>query len=72
VEAEMDSLQSQLPGLLPLIIPIVILQLGLVVFAIIDLVRRERTKGPKWIWALVILFVNFFGPIIYFIFGREE
>jgi hypothetical protein len=71
-EAEMESGQLQLSNLLPLLIPIVILQLGLVIFAITDLVRRKRTKGPKWVWALVILFVNIFGPIIYFIFGREE
>jgi hypothetical protein len=72
MEAEMESAQSQLSGLLPLIIPILILQFGLVIVALIDVARRERTKGPKWVWVLVILFVNIFGPIVYFIFGREE
>ena len=32
-----------------------------------DLVRRAQTRGPKWLWALVILFVNLIGPIIYFV-----
>ena len=68
----MGSGQFQLSSILPLLIPVVILELGLMIFAIIDLIRCERTKGPKWVWALVIIFVNFFGPIIYFIFGREE
>ena len=41
-------------------------------FALVDLVRRAKTKGPKWLWALVIIFVNFIGPIVYFVMGREE
>lgn len=57
---------------LPLLIPILIIQLVLVIFALIDLVRRDQTRGPKWIWVLVILFVNMIGPIIYFLAGREE
>ncbi len=56
----------------PYLIPIIILQLGLMVFALMDLARREKTKGPKWLWALVILFVQLIGPIAYFLVGREE
>ncbi|MEW6180311.1 MAG: PLD nuclease N-terminal domain-containing protein [Chloroflexota bacterium] len=57
---------------IPFLIPVFILQLGLALVALIDLLRRERTRGPKWVWLLVILFVNLFGPIIYLLFGREE
>lgn len=57
---------------LPYLIPIMLIQTALMVVALIDLIRRERTKGPKWVWLLVILFINFIGPIVYFIFGREE
>lgn len=57
---------------LPLLIPLLLVQVGLMVFALIDLIKRERTRGPKWVWLLVILFVNMIGPIIYFIVGREE
>ena len=57
---------------LPLLIPIILIQLTLVVFALADLLRRENTRGPKWVWVLVILFVNFIGPIIYFLVGRED
>ena len=58
--------------LLPFLIPILLLQLVLIVVALIDLARRERTRGPKWLWVLIILFVNLIGPIIYFVVGREE
>lgn len=64
----MDNISS----LIPFLIPIVLLQLGLMAFALVDLIRRERTKGPKWVWALVIIFVNLIGPIVYLIMGREE
>jgi hypothetical protein len=57
---------------IPLLIPILLLQLGLLIAAIIDLVRQPKVRGPKWVWALVIVFVNIFGPIIYFLFGRKE
>ncbi len=59
-------------SLIPFLLPIVLLQLGLIVFALVDLIRRERTKGPKWVWALVIIFVNLIGPIVYLVVGREE
>ncbi|AND41053.1 MULTISPECIES: PLD nuclease N-terminal domain-containing protein [Cytobacillus] len=52
--------------------PIVIIQLILIAIAIIDLVKIEKANGPKWVWALIILFINLLGPIIYFIFGRRS
>ncbi len=57
---------------LPLLVPLFLIQLGLLAFALIDLIKRERTRGPKWVWALVIVFFQFFGPILYFVLGREE
>lgn len=57
---------------IPYLIPVAVVQLVLLVVAILDLLKREKTRGPKWIWALVILFVNLFGPIIYFVFGRDN
>jgi hypothetical protein len=57
---------------LPYIIPLVLLQLTLMIVALLDLIRREKTKGPKWVWALVIILGELIGPIIYFIFGRQD
>jgi hypothetical protein len=57
---------------LPLLIPIFIIQLALIAFALADLARRESTRGPKWVWVLVILFINMIGPIVYFLVGRDE
>ena len=63
---------EQIRQFLPFIIPIIILQLILLVVALLDLARRERTRGPKWVWVLVILFINIIGPILYLVVGREE
>jgi hypothetical protein len=61
-----------LAKVLPILTPIILLQIVLLVAAIIDLIRQPKVRGPKWVWALVIVFVNIFGPIIYFLFGRKE
>ncbi len=63
---------DQISQFLPYLIPILILQLVLLAVALLDLARRERTRGPKWMWVLVILFVNIIGPILYLMLGREE
>jgi hypothetical protein len=57
---------------LPFIIPLVLLQLTLMIVALVDLIRREKTHGPKWIWALVIILGEIIGPVIYLIFGRKD
>jgi hypothetical protein len=63
---------DQIVKLLPLLIPLFLVQLGLMIAGIIDLVKREKTKGPKWMWVIIVVFVNIIGPIIYFVVGREE
>ena len=59
--------------LIALIIPIALVQLGLMAFALYDLVRRERVRGGnKWVWGILIVLVNIIGPILYLLLGREE
>ena len=54
-----------------LVAPILLLQFVLIVVALIDLVRIPATNGPKWLWALIIVFGNIIGPIVYFLVGRR-
>ena len=58
--------------LLQILVPIIILQLILMVTALVSLIKQEETRGPKWLWAIIILFVNLIGPVVYFIFGRKD
>lgn len=48
-------------------------QLGLLITALLDIYRRpaEEIRGRKLLWAL-ISFVNFVGPIAYFLVGRRR
>lgn len=48
-------------------------QLGLLTAAQLDIRKRtpEQLNGPRWLW-VVISFVNFVGPIAYFVLGRRE
>ena len=57
---------------LPYLIPVVVIELILLVAALLDWSKREHIKGNKWVWLVVILFVNLFGPIIYFLFARLD
>lgn len=58
--------------ILPLLIPVFIIQLILIVVALRDLMGRERVRGPRWLWVLIIVFVNLIGPVIYFVVARDD
>ncbi len=64
----MDAIRPYIPFL----IPIIIIQLSLMIFALVDLARRPTANGPRWMWAFVIIFINIIGPIAYFLIGRRE
>jgi ABC-2 type transport system ATP-binding protein len=55
------------------VVPLLLLQLGLMLFALYDLFQEDRrVRGDKIIWALVIAFANVIGPLIYFFVGRDD
>ncbi|WP_237690939.1 PLD nuclease N-terminal domain-containing protein [Paenibacillus caui] len=56
----------------PIIVPLVGLELVLMIVALVSLVKEENPNGPKWLWALVIIFVSIFGPVAYFAFGKRQ
>jgi len=61
-------------ALVAILLPILVIQLGLLVVALYDLTRpTRRVKGDsKVVWALIIIFLNIIGPILYFLVGRED
>ena len=60
--------------IIALLVPIVLIQVGLMIAALIDLERDERhvRGGSKLVWVIVIVFLNIVGPIVYFTVGRED
>jgi Phospholipase_D-nuclease N-terminal len=59
--------------ILLLVSPLIILQLGVQIWGLIDLSRpnREVVGGNKLIWALVIVLGSLIGTIVYFVAGRK-
>jgi ABC-2 type transport system ATP-binding protein len=62
------------PSVLLLVVPLIVIYFALLIFAVVDLLRDDRRVrgGNKGVWALIIVFINLFGPIIYFLFGRVD
>jgi hypothetical protein len=48
-------------------------QVSLLLTALTDIYRRpaDEIRGNKWLW-VAASFVNFVGPISYFLFGRKR
>ncbi len=57
--------------LLPILLPVFVIQLILMIVALISLFKTDQTRGPKWVWLLIILLLNIIGPVMFFIFGRS-
>lgn len=55
-----------------IIAPLVILDLILKVTALISCVKEEKTNGPKWLWAVIILCISMIGSVLYFVAGRRK
>ncbi|MFL5643403.1 MAG: PLD nuclease N-terminal domain-containing protein [Chloroflexota bacterium] len=60
--------------ILLLLTPIIVIEIALIIYALRDLLRPERTvRGEsKLMWGLVIVFISLLGPILYLTVGRQE
>lgn len=66
----MDNLME----ILPFLIPIVIVEFALLGYTLYHILTHNTYKrGNRTLWLIiVIVFMNFVGPILYFLFGKEE
>jgi hypothetical protein len=68
----MERLLALPTPLLAAIGVLVLVQLSLQVYALVDVARRERVAAlPKWGWVLVIVLGEILGPILYLALGRS-
>jgi hypothetical protein len=54
------------------LLPLILIELILMVIALVDLVKSEKSNGPKLMWVPIIVLGNLLGIIAYFIFGRRN
>ena len=59
---------------LPFLIPLVIAQFALLGYTLYHILTHDNFKrGSKALWLVITLvFMNFVGPILYFILGKED
>jgi heme/copper-type cytochrome/quinol oxidase subunit 4 len=61
---------NEIIELLPLLAPLLLVQLTLQIVALIHLRKRESVRfGNKWIWVAIIVLGTLLGSIAYFVFG---
>ena len=66
---------EEIASLLPIIIPLIVIQFGLMIWALYDITRPDRkVRGDsKVVWALIVIFIGVgIGPVLYLFVGREE
>jgi phosphate/sulfate permease len=54
-----------------IVMPILVLQLALQIYALYDLWSTQRTTQINWLWVVVIVIGGLLGPLVYFVFGRR-
>ncbi|MEI7553651.1 PLD nuclease N-terminal domain-containing protein [Candidatus Chlorohelix sp.] len=56
------------------VLPLVFISLALEIWALIDLIRRDRREVQgenKWIWVAIIVLISTIGSIVYLLAGRK-
>ena len=68
---------QQILTILLLISPIFLIQLGLAIYALIDLSRRKALRGPRWAWTVGLILSALAVPsgiivsAVYLAWGRQ-
>lgn len=64
---------EQLMEYLPFIIPLALAQFALMGYAVYHILTHKSYKrGSRPLWLIVSIVVNFIGPILYLVFGKED
>jgi hypothetical protein len=60
-------------GALVALVVLGIVELGLAIYCIVDIVRRPAVAGGhKWVWIVIVALFNLIGSIIYLAVGRAQ
>ena len=65
---------EQVQEFLPFLIPLIIAQFSLLGYTLYHILTHKTYKrGSRALWLVVtIVFMNFLGPILYFLLGKED
>ena len=66
-------MMAELQPYLPILIPLVVIQIILLLTALVHLNKNPQVKiGSKNMWIFLIIFLNIVGPVLYFLIGRGD
>ncbi len=65
---------NEIREFLPFLLPLLIAQIALLVYTLHHILTHPHYRhGSRPLWLVItIVLCNFVGPILYFIFGRED
>ena len=64
---------NNLMEMLPFLIPLAIAQFTLMGLSLYHVLTHTRYKrGNRVMWIVITVLINFIGPILYFVFGKED
>jgi len=64
---------TNLNEILPFLIPVILIQVGLQVYSIINLVGRKKVRfNNKLLWGIIIIGFQILGAVSYLMFRGEE
>ncbi|WP_249338868.1 PLDc N-terminal domain-containing protein [Vagococcus zengguangii] len=56
-----------------LFLPLIILQFGLMIIAVLSVLKKQHFKYlSKWIWLFIVILGQLVGPILFFVLERDE
>jgi len=59
--------------LLKIIWPLIVIQLAVQIYAIVDIVKRKKTKNlSPVVWIIICILGEIIGPIVYLLIGKSE
>ena len=68
-----NDMMQQLTEVLPFLIPLFILQIALMGYAVYHILTHKTYKrGNRPLWLVLSIAINFIGPILYFVLGKED
>lgn len=66
-------MNSELMTYLPVLAPVILIELLLMVTAVIHIVRHKSFRfGNMPVWLCIVVFLQIIGPVLYFTIGRGD
>ena len=64
---------DELTRYLPFLIPLAVIELGLMVAALIHILTHKTYRvGNRALWVILSILINIIGPVLYFCVGRSD